>query len=75
MFLMHPFLDDWLPKDHSARFISEVVDERLDLSVIYVSYVEASGVPPYDRDDVEGSLVCLLKRSDLLSRDGEAVLR
>ena len=43
MFLMPPSLDDWLPKDHLARFISEVVDELLDLSVIYASYVEASG--------------------------------
>ena len=48
MFLMPPSLDDWLPKDHTARFISEVVDELLDLSVIYASYVEASGAPPYD---------------------------
>ena len=35
MFLMPPSLDDWLPKDHTARFISEVVDELLDLSVIW----------------------------------------
>ena len=48
MFLMPPSLDDWLPKDHTARFISEVVDELLDLSVIYAFYVEASGGPPYD---------------------------
>ena len=48
MFLMPPSLDDWLPKDHSTRFISEVVDELLDLSVIYASCVEASGGPAYD---------------------------
>jgi len=47
-FLMPPSLDDWLPENHTARFISEVVDELLDLSVIYDSYVEASGAPPYD---------------------------
>ena len=47
-FLMPPSLDDWLPENHTARFISEVVDELLDLSVIYDSYFEASGAPPYD---------------------------
>ena len=47
-FLMPPSLDDWLPQDHTARFISDVVDELLDLSAVYDSYVEASGAPPYD---------------------------
>ncbi len=47
-FLMPPLLDDWLPQDHTARFISEVVDDLLDLSAVYYSYVEASGAPPYD---------------------------
>ena len=47
-FLMPPSLDDWVPQDHTARFVGEVVDELLDLSVIYDSYVEASGAPPYD---------------------------
>jgi len=47
-FLMPPSLDDWLPQDHTARFVAEVVDELLDLSVVYDSYVEASGAPPYD---------------------------
>jgi transposase len=46
--LMPPSLDDWLPQDHTARFVAEVVDGLLDLSVIYDSYVEASGAPPYD---------------------------
>lgn len=47
-FLMPPSLDDWLPQDHTARFIAEVVDEMLDLSSVYDSYVSASGAPPYD---------------------------
>ena len=47
-FLLPPSLDDWLPEEHTARFIAEVVDEMLDLSSIYDSYVEASGAPPYD---------------------------
>jgi transposase len=47
-FLMPPSLDEWLPQDHTARFIAETVDELLDLSVVYDSYVSASGAPPYD---------------------------
>jgi transposase len=47
-FLMPPSLDDWLPQDHTARFIADVVDGLLDLSAVYGSYVEASGAPPYD---------------------------
>lgn len=48
MFLLPPSIDDWLPEDHTARFISVVVEELLDLDGIYASYVEASGAPPYD---------------------------
>ncbi len=33
-FLMPPSLDEWLPKDHLARFVVEMVDE-LDLSAFY----------------------------------------
>lgn len=47
-FLLPPSLDDWLPQDHEARFISEVVDDLLDLSAIYDSYTKADGAPPYD---------------------------
>jgi transposase len=46
-FLMPPSLDDWLPQDHTVRFIVETV-ELLDLSVVYDSYVSVSGAPPYD---------------------------
>ena len=47
-FLLPPSLDDWLPENHEARFISDVVDTLLDLDCIYDSYTEASGAPPYD---------------------------
>lgn len=45
--LLPPSLGDWLPKDHLAYFISEVV-EQLDLSDIYRAYQEERGYPPYD---------------------------
>ena len=47
-FLLPPSLDDWLPENHEARFISDVIDSLLDLDCIYDSYTEASGAPPYD---------------------------
>jgi len=47
-FLLPPSLDDWLPEDDEARFVSEVVEELLDLSPMYASYASASGAPPYD---------------------------
>jgi len=47
-FLLPPSLDDWLPADHTARFISEAVDEMLDLSSVYASYERSDGAPPYD---------------------------
>jgi transposase len=46
--LMPPSLSDWLPQDHLARFVVELVDEVLDLSAIYASYQEVRGYPPYD---------------------------
>lgn len=47
-FLLPPSLDDWLDEDDEARFISEVVEDILDLSPVYASYASASGAPPYD---------------------------
>jgi len=46
-FLMPPSLRDWLPEDHLALFVSELVDEVLDLSPFLASYTEARGFPPY----------------------------
>lgn len=45
-FLLPPSLDDWLPEDHLARYVSEVVSE-LDLSKIFAYYDEERGYPPY----------------------------
>jgi len=46
--LLPPSLDDWLPAEHLARFIAELVDEHLDLSRIRAGYTEGRGAPPYD---------------------------
>ena len=46
-FLMPASMRDWLPSDHLAYFISDVV-EHLDLSVIMERYAgEERGYPPY----------------------------
>jgi transposase len=37
MFLLPPSLEEWLPENHLAFFIIDVV-EKLDLAAIYASY-------------------------------------
>lgn len=47
-FLLPPRLRDWLPEDHLAYFVSDVVDQ-LDLARVYAVYGdEQRGQPPYD---------------------------
>jgi len=46
MLLMPPALSDWVPEDHLARFVGELVD-TLDLSAIEDTYGEERGYPPY----------------------------
>ena len=37
VFLLPPSLEDWLPENHLARFVGDVMNE-LDLSAIYAEY-------------------------------------
>jgi transposase len=46
--LLPPSLDEWLPADHMARFIADLVDEHLGLSRVHAAYTEGRGAPPYD---------------------------
>ena len=47
IFLMPASIRDWLPADHLAYFISDVV-EQLELSAIMRRYMyEERGYPPY----------------------------
>lgn len=46
--LMAPSIQDWVPDGHLARFVSDLVDEALDLSAIYAAYEDERGFPPYD---------------------------
>jgi transposase len=47
-FLIPPSLDDWLPEGHLARFISDLVEDVLDLGPFLSAFKEARGYPPYD---------------------------
>jgi hypothetical protein len=47
LLLVPPSLDEWLPQEHLARFIADLVDEHLDLSGFYVGYKEGRGGPPF----------------------------
>jgi len=44
--LLPPSLDEWLPEEHLARFISEIVEESLDLSPLIDRYNNAEGGHP-----------------------------
>lgn len=46
--LVPPSLDEWLPGNHLARFIADLVAEELDLSRFYAAYAKTKGQPPYD---------------------------
>jgi transposase len=46
--LLPPSLDDWLPGDHLARFVADLVDKVLDLSPVLADYTEKRGFPPCD---------------------------
>jgi len=45
-YLLPPSPQEWLPKDHLAHFIDNVVDQ-LDLSEVFASYEGTKGQPPY----------------------------
>ena len=46
--LMSPDAREWVPEGDLAHFVDDLVEEVLDLSAIYGSYVEERGFPPYD---------------------------
>jgi transposase len=46
--LLPPSLDEWLPEDHLARFVADLVDNVLGLSPVQADYTEKRGFPPYD---------------------------
>lgn len=48
LLLLAPSIQEWLPDDHLARYVSDLVEVGLDLAPIYAGYEEERGYPPYD---------------------------
>jgi transposase len=48
MQLLPPTVQDYVPADHPAHFVRDLVRESIDLSAIYASYKSDIGQPPYD---------------------------
>jgi len=46
--MMSPVLNDWVPEGDLAHFVSDLVEDALDLEPIYASYESERGYPPYD---------------------------
>jgi transposase len=46
LLLMPPSVADWVPEDHLARFVGDLI-ETLDLRAIEATYTEERGYPPY----------------------------
>lgn len=56
--LLPQSLDDWLPEDHLARFVADLIDQTLDLTPILDGYTEKRGYPPYDPRLMVRLLIC-----------------
>jgi len=56
LFLMPPSLDDWLPRDHLARFVVEVVG-KLDLRLLIARY-DGRGVAAHHPEMMVALLFC-----------------
>jgi transposase len=46
--LLPPSLDEWLPAEHLARFVDELVEQHLDLGPFYGAHTNVKGFPPYE---------------------------
>jgi transposase len=46
--LLPPSLDEWLPAEHLARFVDELVEGQVDLEPLYAAHTNVKGFPPYD---------------------------
>ena len=47
VWLFPPSVQDFVPAKHAAHFVRETVRTQLDLTLIFASYEEERGYPPY----------------------------
>ena len=66
--LLPPSVHDFVPADHPAHFVRDLVREDLDLSAIVAVYDEARGYPPYDPWMMTGLLLYGYSRGVYSSR-------
>ena len=68
--LLPQALQEWLPEDHLAYFISDIVDQ-LDPSEITGRYAGAAGRAALpSSDDGQGAAVWLLRGGGVIAKDG-----
>ena len=73
--LLPAALQEWLPPDHLAYFISDIVD-HLDLSEITARYGEAAGRPALQsQDDDQGAALRVLHRGVVLPENRQTAPR
>src|SRR2546428_5106745 len=73
--LLPPSLEEWLPERHLARFVSELVEEALNLSAIRAAYTEERGLPALrPAPDGQAADLRLLHGPALVASDREALL-
>ena len=66
--LFPPSVLEFVPADHLAHFIRDVVREELDLSQLYAAYVSDRGQPPYHPAMMTALLVYGYSRGEYSSR-------
>ena len=63
--LLAPDLRDWLPGDHPARWVDDLVEHGLDLTAFFDDYTVARGAPPYEPRLMVRLCTCAVSKEEL----------
>jgi hypothetical protein len=72
LYLLPPSLQDWLPEDHLARFVVEIVDQ-LDLGSLKAAYA-GRGSTTLQSGDAPGTALLRIRHGDVLQPETRAKL-